>query len=112
MAQSRAAVQRALAKQIREGTYQPSEIGKKAREIGSRAALIREITVVKDALNSGKPKFNKTRSDKATKFLPSGKERSAAQLRKIRDAFTAIANGDTDDVDLDIDDDKSWLFYQ
>jgi hypothetical protein len=107
------ALSRKLAKQIREGTYEPSSIGKKAREVGSRTVLIREITVIKDALNSGKPKFNKTRSDKATREKPNGQPRSAAQLRRILDAFTAIAEGDDSyQPEEDLENDHTWFYYQ
>jgi len=107
------ALSRKLARELREGTYQPSSIGKKAREVGTRAALASQIDFYKDALNSGKPKYNKARSDKATRIGKDGKPRSAKTLRKILDFYIAVVEGDDSYIpEEELENDRSWFYYQ
>lgn len=88
-AQIRASAQRKLAKELKAGTFKPSGIGKKAREVANTYAqekreLIKQIREYKQKIYGGKSTYNKRRSDKNVKVNPrTGKDRPIEELRII-----------------------------
>lgn len=88
-AQIRASAQRKLARELKAGTFKPSGIGRKAREVAStynqeKSELIRQIREYKNQVYGGTPRFDQKRSDKSVKINPkTGKERGIEELRTI-----------------------------
>ena len=112
-AQSRKAAQRRLAKEIREGTFQPSNIGKKAREAPSvRANLVRQIQEHKERQFGNKPKYNAKRSNDAISIDPNtGKARSIKELKNILDYLEEQDEEDNEYFGPDLPIDRSSLYY-
>jgi hypothetical protein len=96
-AQHRAA-QRRIAREIREGTYRPTGVGKQAREVASNQPIIREIQEYKNRIYGHQPKFNQRRSDLSAASNPkTGKPWSREQLEKI----LAVVEASQADYDRD-----------
>lgn len=106
--QARRAAQRRLAKEIKEGTYKPSKIGQKARQVVSeRKQLIAEIKAIKDIRYSGQESFDQARSDKHIDKDLDGKNRSVKDLKKILQAL----EDDYDDEWWEENDYEDVLYY-
>lgn len=88
-AQIRASAQRKLAKELKAGTFKPSGIGKKAREVANdykkeKKELIDQIREYKNQVYGSSARFNQRRSDKNVKISPkTGKDRPIEELRTI-----------------------------
>jgi hypothetical protein len=95
-AQIRASAQRRLARELKAGTFKPSGIGKKAREIAKKlqaekSELIKQIREYKNKVYGGGARFNQKRSDKNVKINPrTGKDRTIEELRTIADIIDQI----------------------
>ena len=82
----RRAAQRKLAKEIHEGTYKPSSIGKKAREIVGASQLINEIQILKAQLFMRSPNWNPTSSKRHIAVnARTGKPRTVKELKDIKE---------------------------
>ena len=98
----RRAARRRLAREIKTGTYQPSAIGKKARQAATeleKERLIDRIQALKHKHFGDRIKYNETRSRKNIQVDPAtGKLRTLADLRSILDSITRWdADGAPDD---------------
>jgi hypothetical protein len=95
-AQIRASAQRKLAKELKAGTFKPSGIGAKAREVAKayraeKSELIKDIREYKNSLYGGTQSFNQKRSDKNVRINPkTGKERPIEELRTIAGVLAQI----------------------
>lgn len=112
--------QRKLAKQVKEGTYEPSRIGEKAREKAreyrqAKTAFISYIRAYKDQEYGYREKFSQQRSDQVVRFDPgTGKERKIEQLRRIADHVEQLAEDELDfwmEVDLDTDYESAFYYH-
>lgn len=92
-AQHRAA-QRRLAKEIHTGTYKPSAIGAKAREVANSQKIIDDIQTLKQQLFGHSPNWKPTTSRRHIAInAATGKIRTRDELLDIKDRMTdAIAN--------------------
>lgn len=94
--QIRASAQRKLAKELKAGTFKPSAIGAKAREVAKayraeKSELVQIIREYKNSLYSGSKNFNQKRSDKNVRINPkTGKERPIEELRTIAGVLAQI----------------------
>jgi len=108
-AQMRAAAQRRIAREIKSGTYQPSKIGQRSRQIvQTRAQLVAQIQQQKIEKFGTNPKFNAGRSEQAVDVnQDTNKARSVKQLQKILQYLEDdIDPGDVEDTDY-----ESALYY-
>lgn len=112
-AQSRKAAQRKLAKEIREGTFQPSSIGKKARETpAKRANLVRQIQEHKERQFGSRTDYNTKRSNDAISIDPNtGKPRSIKELRQILEYLEGQDENEEEYFAPDLPIDRSSLYY-
>ena len=110
-AQSRKAAQRKLAKEIREGTFKPSNIGKKARGIASeRRNIIDKVRAYKNGQYSSRPKFNQGRSDKVVPEDPDDLEnRPISELRILSRAVDILNDRDFWVSDVEVE--RASAFY-
>lgn len=85
MANSRIAAQRKLAKEIKSGTYKPSSIGAKARELTrSYDTVVKQIQEYKSRKYGGNARYDETRSiANIVKSAVNGEIRTIQQLREI-----------------------------
>lgn len=89
-AAERRQAQRVLAKQIKTNTYQPSAIGKKARETAQKyrdekKRIIALIRWFKNKKWGSRPRFHQRRSDLYARVNPeTGREWTIEQLRDIQ----------------------------
>jgi len=105
----RAAAQRRIAREIKSGTYQPSKIGQRSRQIvQTRAQLVAQIQQQKIEKFGTNPKFNAGRSEQAVDVnQDTNKARSVKQLQKILQYLEDdIDPGDVEDTDY-----ESALYY-
>lgn len=88
------AAQRRLAKEIKTGTYKPSAIGKKSREVAGSQKIIDDIQTLKQQLFSGSPNWRATSSRRHIAVnAATGKIRTRDQLLDIKQKIEdAIAN--------------------
>ena len=87
-ASERRSAQRQTARQVHEGTYKPSAIGKKAREAASKRipVLIDQIQALKKKHFGDRIKWNKDRSRKNVQVDPAtGNHRKLKELKDILD---------------------------
>lgn len=84
-AAERRSAQRRLAREIKTGTYKPSAIGEKSRQLsGERTRLINKIAAFKYDLYHLRPKFNKKRSFHTVGANPeTGRRRDIEELRDL-----------------------------
>jgi hypothetical protein len=115
-AASRRAAQRALAKEIHEGTYQPSNIGARARGETPMQQAIRTINDYKEALRGDSRHWNKDKANQNTLKHTDGTRRTSAELQKIANAIREAERNHGDpadyyDDDGEYDDWESVLYY-
>lgn len=102
-AQIRQAAQRKLARELKAGTFKPSPIGARSREIAKnyraeKTALIKEIREYKNEVYGSSPKFNQARSDKAARTNPgNGKDWKVGELRSIAATLRTITENNERD---------------
>jgi hypothetical protein len=96
MAQSaaeRRAAQRRTAKEIKTGTYVPSPIGRKSRELSARREqLIRKINGFKRRQWGKRPRYREKGNNLNTRRHQDGKLRETGELQAIADE---LDSGDT-----------------
>jgi hypothetical protein len=121
-ASERASAQRRLARQIKTGTYQPSNIGAKARKaatelIQDKTAIIDQIQDIKRDAFGDRLRWNEALSRQHVKTSPeTGKNRGIEELRKtLKDIRQWDANGRDDDweelADISSDSEDSVFYY-
>ena len=92
--QEHRAAQRRLAREIKTGTYKPSAIGRKAREVAGNQKIIDDIQALKQQLFGNSPNWRVTSSRRHIAVnATTGKIRQRDELLDIRDRMqNAIAN--------------------
>lgn len=83
-AQSRRRAQRRIAKELREGTFKPSSVGKQAREAPAlRKDVVNRIQAIKARMFGDRPKYSEKGSRRAIERDKNGKLRSLKDLKRI-----------------------------